>query len=95
MCSCRFYSAPVGGAVTVPTDLESLRRRIAEIVDADVSEITDDDLLMDLGLDSVRAMVLLAEWRAAGLAVDTSLFLERPTLADWSAILSSASQSAG
>lgn len=74
----------------IPEDLESLRRRIADIAGVEPLEITDDDALMDLGLDSLRVMVLLGEWRAAGLDFDTSAFLERPTLTEWMELIRTA-----
>lgn len=74
----------------IPTDLESLRRRIADIAGVEPSEITDDDALMDLGLDSLRVMVLLGEWRSLGLEFDTSAFLERPTLVEWMELIRTA-----
>ncbi len=76
--------------MSVPHDLEALRLRIADMIGDDPDQITDHETLMDLGLDSVRAMALLAEWRAAGLTFETSQFLERPTLADWAVLLAEA-----
>ncbi len=73
----------------IPKNIEELRALIAEVIGEDVSYITDNDSLVDLGLDSIRAMALLSEWRANGLEFETSQFLEEPTLIEWYRLLDS------
>lgn len=66
-----------------PLTLEAMRAAIAAILHEDPSEIGDDDNLMDLGLDSMRAMTLVQRWQERGLKAEFSAFAEVPTLAHW------------
>ena len=52
--------------------LDTMRADIARILHEDPSEIGDDDSLIDLGLDSIRAMALVTRWRDAGAAIEFS-----------------------
>ncbi len=63
--------------------LERLRADIAAILHEDPAEIADDDNLIDLGLDSIRAMALVTRWREAGADVDFSELAERAELGHW------------
>jgi aryl carrier-like protein len=49
-------------------------------------EIADDDNLIDLGLDSMRAMALLARWSERGVALDLAAVAESVTLGAWWAL---------
>jgi aryl carrier-like protein len=53
------------------------------MIHIDSAEIGDDDNLMDLGLDSMRAMNLLLLWQERGVDLDFSKMATRPTLAGW------------
>jgi aryl carrier-like protein len=66
---------------------ERMRADIAALVHEDPEEIGGDDNLIDLGLDSMRAMNLLVRWAEAGLSLDFSEFAERLTLDHWWAIV--------
>ncbi len=66
---------------------EGLRADIAVMIHEDAEEIGGDDNLMDLGLDSMRAMKLLTRWNETGLGLDFSEFAERLTLDAWWAIV--------
>ena len=63
--------------------LERLRADVAAILHEDPSEIGNDDNLIDLGLDSIRAMALVTRWREAGADVEFSELAERAELAHW------------
>lgn len=63
--------------------LDRMRADIAEMLHEDPAEIQDDDNLIDLGLDSIRAMALVTRWRAAGVQVDFMDLAERPELGHW------------
>ncbi|RJL11894.1 phosphopantetheine-binding protein [Paracoccus siganidrum] len=63
--------------------LDKMRADVAELIDLDPSEIGDDDILPDLGLDSLRLMRLVLAWEEAGLKADFGLFAEYATLGDW------------
>lgn len=66
--------------------VETMRADIARIIHEDPEEIGLDDNLMDLGLDSMRAMNLILAWSEAGVELDFTALAERPTLAGWWAL---------
>ncbi len=68
--------------------LERMRADIAAILDEPAESVGDDDNLIDLGLDSIRAMTLLHRWTAEGDDVDFSAFAEKPTLGHWWKLIS-------
>ncbi|MBS7543497.1 phosphopantetheine-binding protein [Ancylobacter oerskovii] len=70
-----------------PLTLERMRRDIAAMLHEDPSEIGEGDSLLDLGLDSMRAMNLVLGWSEGGLDLEFSEFAEDPTLAGWWAIV--------
>ena len=53
-----------------------------------VEEIGADDNLLDHGIDSIRIMSLVERWRRAGREVTFVALAEKPTPADWWAMLS-------
>lgn len=67
---------------TKPT-LESMRKDIAGVLHESPEDIRDDDNLIELGLDSMRAMALATRWRNAGAALEFSDMATNPTLAYW------------
>ncbi|MET9805816.1 phosphopantetheine-binding protein [Streptomyces halstedii] len=67
---------------------ERVRADVAELLDCDPADIAADENLVDLGLDSVRIMVLIERWRAAGAAsLEFPDLAEQPELAHWTALL--------
>ncbi|MEJ2858232.1 MULTISPECIES: phosphopantetheine-binding protein [unclassified Saccharothrix] len=64
-----------------------MRADVAELLHRDPDEGFDADDLFAAGLDSVRLMTLVERWREAGAEVDFVRLAERPTLADWLALL--------
>ncbi|TCP81657.1 aryl carrier-like protein [Rhizobium sp. PP-CC-2G-626] len=64
-------------------DMEQMRRDIATMIYVDPDEIGDDDNLMDLGLDSMRAMNLLLLWQERGNVLPFSELAASPTLISW------------
>ncbi|MBR0840316.1 phosphopantetheine-binding protein [Bradyrhizobium liaoningense] len=69
--------------MTNPLSLELMREDIAGMIHIGAAEIGDDDNLMDLGLDSMRAMNLLLLWQERGVNLDFSQMAICPTLAGW------------
>ncbi|GAA2350562.1 hypothetical protein GCM10009854_30460 [Saccharopolyspora halophila] len=67
--------------------LEDVRAQVAELLFEDPAELADDEELIDWGLDSVRVMTLVEQWRKQGVQVTFADLAERPTLADWWAVL--------
>lgn len=49
---------------------------------------TEDDNLLDYGLDSLAVMGLVEEWRQQGVVVELAELARTPTLAHWWALLS-------
>lgn len=74
--------------MTSPLTYEAVRDQIAQLAEVPVADVTDEANLMDLGLDSLRAMSLAERWVAAGIPVDFSELAERPTLRHWWSVLS-------
>lgn len=66
-----------------PLTMEQMRADIAAMLHEDPSEIGENDSLLDLGLDSMRAMNLVLKWSEGGLALEFSEFAEDPTLRGW------------
>jgi len=63
--------------------LEKMRGDIARMIGEEPEAVGLDDNLMDLGLDSMRAMNLVLGWSEAGVELDFSALAEKPTLAGW------------
>ncbi|MEH0558163.1 MULTISPECIES: phosphopantetheine-binding protein [Streptomyces] len=67
---------------------ERIRADVAELIGCDPTEIEPEENLTDLGLDSVRTMVLIDRWRAAGAAsLEYADLAEQPELAHWAELL--------
>lgn len=67
--------------------LDALRADIARLLHEDPSEIGDEDSLIDLGLDSIRAMTLVTRWREAGAGLTFAEAAEQPTVAHWHTLI--------
>lgn len=78
--------------MSTPITLESMRQDIARTLHESPDDIADDDNLIELGLDSMRAMALATRWRNAGVALEFSEMAQTPTLAAWWALAQKASQ---
>jgi bifunctional isochorismate lyase/aryl carrier protein len=70
--------------------LDGLRADVAEILGIDPGELEPGDNLIDAGLDSIRVMMLIERWRAAGAEIGFAELAEVPTLAGWHALLGTA-----
>ncbi|MET4579740.1 phosphopantetheine-binding protein [Ottowia thiooxydans] len=67
--------------------LERIRGDIANLIGESPDDIGLDDNLMDLGLDSMRLLGLVAEWTQAGLQVDIFELGEHTTLGGWWSVI--------
>ncbi|TCK23853.1 aryl carrier-like protein [Ancylobacter aquaticus] len=70
-----------------PVTRATMRADIAKMLHEDPEEIGGGDSLIDLGLDSMRAMNLVLKWSEGGLALDFAEFAESPTLDSWWALV--------
>lgn len=77
-----------------PLTLEEIRADIARILMLSVDEITPDENLMYLGLDSIRTMSLLEQWRTRGAQINFVDLAESTTLAQWWQLIQHKSTSA-
>lgn len=66
-----------------PLTLERMRADIAAMVHEAPENIADDDNLMDLGVDSMRALNLILKWGDQGVEIDFADLAEEVTLAGW------------
>lgn len=64
-----------------------VREDIAAAIGIPAAEVGPDDSLMDLGLDSIRAMLLASQWSQDGATVDFAALAETPTLRAWCELL--------
>lgn len=63
--------------------LDQMRQDIAEAVKTPVAEITDEDHLGDLGLDSIGFMRLLMKWEEVQPNIETAKLYEAETIAEF------------
>ncbi|MBI1205756.1 MAG: phosphopantetheine-binding protein [Azospirillum sp.] len=66
-----------------PLTFARMREDLAKILDLPSEAIAEDEDLIDLGLDSIRAMILVQRWQDQGARFDVSEFIARPTLRHW------------
>jgi aryl carrier-like protein len=59
----------------------------ARILEVDFDELDPTVNLVDQGLDSVRLMALVEQWRGAGAEVDFVSLASEPELEQWCALL--------
>lgn len=62
---------------------EDLRKQLLAALDVEDAEFDADENLIDYGLDSVRVMMLVTEWRRLGIEVGFDELAKRPTLNGW------------
>ena len=81
----------VAAASKRPLTRELLRDQVLARLPAEMQQEqpTEDDNLLDYGLDSLAVMGLVEEWRQQGLVVELAELARTPTLAHWWGLLSS------
>lgn len=71
---------------------EGMCQQVADLLDVSPSELTNTDDLISMGLDSIRLMHLVEEWRRDGLEVNFMALAEKSTLSDWWNLISESKQ---
>lgn len=66
---------------------ERLKRDVAEMLYVDPDDVLAEESLLEQGLDSIRLMTLVENWRADGARISFVELAERPTLNAWVALL--------
>ncbi|CCW10071.1 phosphopantetheine-binding protein [Rhodococcus aetherivorans] len=64
-------------------DRETIRTDIARLLEIEADELDPALSLVDQGLDSVRLMALVEQWRGAGADVDFVSLATEPRLEAW------------
>ncbi|UOQ42593.1 isochorismatase [Halobacillus salinarum] len=67
---------------------KEVKEQVAEILETNPEKIDDEANLISMGLDSIRMMSLVEEWREMGADVDFMKLAETPTLVHWWSLLS-------
>ncbi|MFI1018907.1 phosphopantetheine-binding protein [Streptomyces sp. NPDC020965] len=67
--------------------LDRLTRDVAEILYIDAEDVSPEESLIEQGLDSIRLMTLVENWRADGARISFVDLAERPTLNEWAELL--------
>lgn len=70
-----------------PLTREALINRLGDMIEDSGEVIGWDDNLVDFGLDSVRVMELIADWKGAGVAIDFEDLARAPSAAQWWALV--------
>lgn len=72
-----------GGAQSVRLTREELRAQLLGALDVAEAEFDADENLIDYGLDSVRVMMLVTEWRRLGIEIGFDELAKKPTFNGW------------
>jgi len=70
-----------------PFTVDRLRASIAEVLGVPAVEVTPDASLFELGLDSMKMMMLSVQWQSHGVEIPFGELAERPTVEAWSTLL--------
>ncbi|MBM7114616.1 isochorismatase family protein [Archangium primigenium] len=77
--------APLTAAASLSP--ERVREDVAELLEQTAADLREDENLLERGMDSIRIMSLVERWRRTGAEVSFVELAEKPTLADWCALL--------
>jgi len=62
---------------------ERIREQVRMLLTEPDAPLTDDDHLIELGLDSLQLMRLVSQWRKTGARVSFAQLMEHPVLREW------------
>ncbi|MGK5546443.1 phosphopantetheine-binding protein, partial [Streptomyces sp. URMC 127] len=75
---------PPKGPPMPSLSLDSVLLDVAAVLGEEPGDVSVDENLQDLGLDSIRVMTLVERWRAAGTDVEFAELIEAtPTIRGW------------
>ncbi|NNN31486.1 phosphopantetheine attachment domain protein [Streptomyces sp. S3(2020)] len=80
--------------MTAPLTLEGFRADLAEFLYQPPDEVDLDDNPLDAGLDSLRIVTLIEQWREKGADVTFVELAECATFAQWWQLLSARQEAA-
>lgn len=83
-------AAANGSGVKLPATLSALVDEISRSLQLAPGELRETDALLDWGLDSIRLMSFVENWRSAGRDVSFVQLAQAPNPAAWWAVLESA-----
>ncbi|MTD27869.1 isochorismatase family protein [Erwinia sorbitola] len=72
----------------LPQSKAQLRAVVLPLLDEESDDLSDDENLVDYGLDSVRMMALAARWRQVHSDIDFIALAKNPSIDGWWALLS-------
>lgn len=62
---------------------KSIKNKVADLLDVSPQLLSDKENLVDSGLDSIRMMMLVEDWRSQGIDINFMELAEAPTLEEW------------
>lgn len=72
--------------------LSVMKQDVADVLMLDLADVDEDENLLFLGLDSIRAATLLEKWRAYGVNLSFAELIEKVSLREWWQLIQSTSQ---
>lgn len=76
-------ACPLAPPTNTELSLHTIQYDVANILQVPISEVDIDENLMYLGLDSIRLMTLLEEWRGRGAHITFLDLAEKTTIQEW------------
>lgn len=70
--------------------VEELLSEVTALLGAEAASLSDQDSLIEFGLDSIQLMQVAGKWRRRGVKVSFAELAKRPILAEWRQILADA-----
>ncbi|WP_339195715.1 phosphopantetheine-binding protein [Solibacillus sp. FSL R5-0449] len=83
--------------MTSQTDftMEQLRKLVAQYVTEPIDTISDEDYLLDVGIDSITMMTIVEELRQKGFVLTFIQLADEPTIYGWHRLIKQSSADYG